>query len=139
MPPERDHRASAISSPETKVALYNTKARSYLKYAKRGIGQAELEWNSKASYEWQLHDIVSAARGRVHFALFNTRKNLYLVEQLKAGMGLGWYGEAPLSFSLSLNAQQITQGAGSHILESSPSSARREGYYSVSPTPEAKA
>ena len=77
--------------------------------AKRGIGQAELEWNSKASYEWQLHD-MSAASGRVHFALFNTRKNLYLVEQLKAGMDLGWYGEAPLSFSLSLNAQQITQG-----------------------------
>lgn len=107
--PERDHRRRLINSPETKVALYNTKARSYLKYGNRNNGQAELSWSTNPSYEWQLHD-MSASNGRVHFALFNTRKGLYLVEKLKPGMDLGWHGEAPRSFSLGLSAQQITQG-----------------------------
>ena len=111
VPPHRDHRHHLIPSPQTHVALYNTKARAYLKYQRRTDGKPELTWSNSVSYEWQLHDLTPA-NGRVRFALFNERKGKYLVEQLKTGMDLGWYGEtpAPLSFSVALSAQPVIQG-----------------------------
>lgn len=112
-PNTTDHRRRPISTTD-KVALYNTNARRYLKYYARNTAVVEVAWTTTASYEWQLHD-QSTAGEQVNFALFNLRVRKYLVSRgQQLGINLGWYSApttpATLSFSLTLSAQQITQG-----------------------------
>lgn len=111
-PGKRDRRIGPIGATEN-VAIWNTKVKRYLYFYKRGDSKAELEWGTTPMYEWQIQD-QSASGGRVHFALFNDRVDKYLVYQVKNyGINLGWLSQgppAPKSFSVALNAQQITQG-----------------------------
>jgi hypothetical protein len=108
----RDHRRGPVAGDED-VAIYNTMARRYLKYYRRGDTEAELDWSSTPVYEWQIQD-QSASGGRVHFALFNSRAKKYLIYEVKNyGINLGWLNSAPpapQSFSVAMSAQQITQG-----------------------------
>lgn len=108
----RDHRTGPITGDED-IALYNTKVHRYLKYYDRGDWKAGLDWSSTPAYEWQIQD-QSASGGRVHFALFNSRVDKYLVYEFKNyGINLGWLNTAPpapQSFSVPMSAQQINQG-----------------------------
>jgi hypothetical protein len=107
-----DHRRRPVAADQS-VALYNTGARRYLVYQKRGDALAEVEWSRTPAYEWQLRD-QSPNAGRVEFALFNKRVNKYLVRTaVSDGIGLGWFNEnprVPQSFSVALNAQPVNQG-----------------------------
>ena len=111
-PGTRDHRKGPIAG-EDNVAIYNTKTRRYLMYFDRGDTKAELEWTSTPVYEWQLQD-QATSRGRVYFALFNSRVKKYLVHKVQNyGINLGWLNDAgpsSQSFSVALSAQQIVNG-----------------------------
>jgi len=108
----RDHRRRPI--PENAdVAVYNTKAKRYLKYKKHDNTVTELEWSRTPAYEWQIHD--QKGTSVASFALFNIRAKKYLVLQTKDyGINLGWFNDSPPpspeSFSLALQPQQVIQG-----------------------------
>lgn len=107
----RDHRTGPI--PENAdVAIYNTKSRRYLTYKTFDNNQAELDWTTTLSYEWQLHD--QQGTSVASFALFNSRVKKYLVLQNKdRGINLGWLNDTPSgpqSFSVKLVVLPRTQG-----------------------------
>ena len=89
----RDHRRRPI--PENAdVAVYNTKARRYLKYKKHDNTVTELEWSQTPAYEWQIHD--QKGTSVASFALLNIRAKKYLVLQTKDyGINLGWLSDSP--------------------------------------------
>jgi len=107
-----DHRRGPIG-PTEKVALWSTKNRKYIVYEDRRYDEIDLGWSTRPVYEWRVED-QTASNGRVHFALYNTHENKYLVYQQKEfGINLGWYKETSSTiqtFSLGLSAQPQNEG-----------------------------
>lgn len=110
-PNVRDHRSRPLSETEN-VAIYNTRKRAYLRFHERGPAKAELEWDRRPRYQWQIRRQQGAPNTR--FALYNAKVGKFLVEQVKVyGINLGWLEQSPpiaQTFSLALDAQPVTQG-----------------------------
>lgn len=106
-PNVRDHRTGPLAEDQ-RVAIYNTRTRKYLRFHERGEWKAGLEWDRSPQYQWELRGQQGAG-----FALFNTKKQRYLIHQFKNyGINLGWLENAPTtrSASVPMSAQQVVQG-----------------------------
>lgn len=73
-----------VVDPGERVAIYNTKARAYLRYGERRYG-INLEWSKTPRFEWDVH------RRGARLALYNARVRDFLVYgERRYGVNLRW-------------------------------------------------